>query len=118
MLALAGCGSPGSGTARRVAVEFEQALGARQAAHACDLLAPRTKSELEQSAGKSCPQALLEEDLPDAGEPADAEVFGTSAQVRFGNDVLFLGEYQGGWKVVAAGCTPRPKLPYDCVLAG
>lgn len=115
---VAGCGSADRADARAVAVEFEQSLAAEAAGHACELLAPRTKSGLEESSGDPCPSAILAEDLPTSETVRGAEAFGTMAQVRFVADVVFLAQFQGGWKVVAAGCEPRPDLPYDCLLGG
>jgi hypothetical protein len=31
---------------------------------------------------------------------------------------VFLAAFPGGWRVVAAGCTPRGDRPYDCTLQG
>jgi hypothetical protein len=118
LLAAAGCGSPESAVARDTAVEFSRAVAAGDTATACDMLAPKTKSELVESAGMPCPDALAEESLPDAGEARAAEAFGTMAQVRFDADVLFLAEFRGGWKVLAVGCEDRPKRPYDCTVGG
>jgi hypothetical protein len=33
-------------------------------------------------------------------------------------DTVFLAEFPDGWKVVAAACTPRDRLPYDCQVEG
>ena len=33
-------------------------------------------------------------------------------------DTVFLATFPGGWRVVAAGCTPRGDRPYDCTVAG
>lgn len=113
-----GCGADLTDVAERTAVEFERALSDGDAGRACELLAPKTKSDLEESAGKRCPQALAEESLPEAGRTRKAESFGTMAQVRFDGDVLFLAQFQGGWKVLAAGCEDRPDQPYDCAVGG
>jgi len=40
------------------------------------------------------------------------------AQVRFTGDTLFLSEFRGRWKVLAAGCSPMPRAPYDCSVKG
>ena len=113
----AGCGSQ-QPTATLVATKFVGALGHSDPSVACGYLAPQTKSDLESSAGKSCPTALTEEDLPSAGPVKDSETFGTMAQVRFSADTLFLARFKSGWKVMAAGCSPKPGQPYDCRLQG
>jgi hypothetical protein len=118
LVAASGCGSPQTDVARSTAVAFERALHAGDTGRACGLLAPKTKSELVESAGKPCPEALAEEGLPEPGTTRKAESFGTMAQVRFERDVLFLAQFQGGWKVLAAGCEERPDRPYDCVVGG
>ncbi|MCW2762892.1 MAG: hypothetical protein JWR85_3093 [Marmoricola sp.] len=113
-----GCGAGDERGPRAVASRFADALSSDDAAAACGLLAPETKSELEQSAGKKCAAAILAEDLPDAGTVAQLAAFGTMAQVSFVDDVMFLTEFRSGWKVMAAGCSPVPGRPYDCQLQG
>ena len=114
---LAGCGSL-QAPAEEVADRFGAALTASDWTAGCRLLAPQTKAELEQSAGTACPAALAGEDLPDAG-PAEAfDGFGTMARVRYQRDTVFLAEFRGGWKVMAAGCTPVRGRPYDCRVEG
>ncbi|QES47254.1 hypothetical protein DEJ50_04825 [Streptomyces venezuelae] len=48
----------------------------------------------------------------------EAEAYGRQAIVRMAGDTLFLSLFTAGWKVVAAGCTPRPGRPYDCLIKG
>ncbi|MGA4845294.1 hypothetical protein ACOBQB_03065 [Streptomyces sp. G5(2025)] len=38
------------------------------------------------------------------------------AHVVTDRDTLFLPSFPGGWKVTAAGCTPRPEKPYPYLL--
>ena len=104
--------------ATSVARKFAEAVDASDAAAACGYLAPATKSELEKSAGEPCASALAEEDLPSAGAVEETDAFGTMAQVKFAQDTMFLAEFKGGWKVMAAGCAPEPGHPYDCLLQG
>jgi hypothetical protein len=82
------------------------------------VLAPDTAAELEESAGKPCPQAILDEDLPEPGAVTGTAVYGQWAQVRLNGDTIFLGVFADGWRVVAAGCTPHDDQPYDCTLQG
>ncbi|MFE5491394.1 hypothetical protein ACFQ7Z_15815 [Streptomyces virginiae] len=49
---------------------------------------------------------------------AVADVYGWQAMVRLSGDTLFLSQFGKGRKVVAAGCTPRPDLPFDCQVKG
>ncbi|MFB7172425.1 hypothetical protein ACFCYM_16585 [Streptomyces sp. NPDC056254] len=46
------------------------------------------------------------------------EVYGRMALVRAEGDALFLSLFTGGWRVVAAGCTPRGDAPYRCLVKG
>ena len=120
VVAAAGCASVGdrAEAAAGVAVRMLTAAGARDGAAACAALAPDTAGELEQSAGKPCADAILEEDLPAPGEVTGADVYGQWAQVRLAGDTVFLAVFPDGWRVVAAGCTPRAERPYDCRVKG
>jgi hypothetical protein len=120
--ALAGC----AGTARQDAAEsaahaFYSAVADHSGEVACHLLAPRTREELEQSAGQPCPRAVLAEDIPTVGRderPGRVSVYGDQAVVPFSRDTVFLAAFSSGWKVTAAGCTARGELPYDCAIKG
>ncbi|MEU1117626.1 hypothetical protein [Streptomyces sp. NPDC005879] len=46
------------------------------------------------------------------------DVFGRQARAVTDRDTLFLSSFPGGWKVTAAGCTPRPEKPYQCLIKG
>ena len=117
-VATAGCGPVHEDAVRRTASAFYAAYTAGDATGACDALAPRTRSELEQSAGRPCAEALLEEDLPRVDEPLEVRVFGTQAEVVWRGETTFLARFRGGWKVMAAACTPREHHPYDCRIEG
>ena len=120
VLAVAGCGSVGDReeAASAAAVRLLTAVDRHDGTRACAVLAPDTASELEKSAGKPCPQAILDEDLPKPAVVAGAAVYGQWAQVRFADDTIFLGVFADGWRVVAAGCTAQGDRPYDCTLQG
>ena len=51
------------------------------------------------------------------GLPGDdvpvTEVWGRQAQARLGTQALFPAELRDGWRVTAAGCTPRSDQPSD-----
>jgi hypothetical protein len=120
LLVLTGCTSVGDreDAAGSVAVRMVTAVAAGDGAAACATLAPETLAELEQSAGTACPDAILDEDLPEPGAVQQSRVYGQWAQVRLTGDTVFLAVFPGGWRVVAAGCTPRGERPYDCALQG
>ena len=94
------------------------AVAGRDGGTACALLAPDTAEEVADAGDKPCAQAVLEEDLSDPGAVTGTDVYGQWAQVRLTGDTVFLAVFPEGWRVVAAGCTPRPERPYDCVLKG
>lgn len=118
MVTLAGCGSSREAGVEDVATAFYSAVADGDGDAACGLLGPATRSELEQSAGKPCAQAVLEEDIPQVSAPVDVAVFGTAANVSFDADTTFLGEFGDEWLVVAAGCTATATGPHDCVVKG
>jgi hypothetical protein len=120
LLVLTGCASVGDrgDAAAAVALRMLTAVQNDDGAGACAALAPDTLAELEESAGQPCAEAILDEDLPQPGEVSESQVYGQWAQVRLTGDTVFLGVFPGGWRVVAAGCTPRGERPYDCDLQG
>ena len=118
VVVLAGCSSvpERESAAAGVAVGMLTAVAAGNGVTACAALAPETLGELEESADRPCAQAILDEDLPQPGRVTGADVYGQRAQVRLDDDTVFLAVFPGGWRVVAAGCTSRGELPYDCAL--
>jgi hypothetical protein len=121
LLTVTGCASAGDrgDAAADVATRLLTAVAAGDGASACATLAPETLAELEQSADKSCAEAIGDEDLPEPGSVAGADVYGQWAQVRLTGDTVFLAAFPGGWRVVAAGCTPQDGgRPYKCVVEG
>ncbi|MYS88622.1 MULTISPECIES: hypothetical protein [Streptomyces] len=114
------CGTPSE---RRDSVtaqvtRFERALDTGQRERLCTALAPSTREELEQSAKRSCAQAIGEQGLPAAGAVRRVDVYGDQARVVLEHDTLFLARFPAGWKVTAAGCRPRPQRPYQCEIEG
>jgi len=114
---VAGCGAQ-DGAPRATAERFAHALDRSDWAAACALLAKPTRDDLVQSGGKSCPSALAAEAPAPPGPVGAVRVYGSMAEVRTGQDTWFLAEYAGGWRVLAAGCSPDPGHPYDCRLKG
>ena len=118
VLGVAGCGQPHEQDVAAVARTFYEAHSARDGAAACGQLAPDTRSELQESAGRPCAEAVVEEDVPTVAAPTDIRVFGTQAEVTWEGETTFLARFQDGWKVMAAACTPQPGAPYNCTLSG
>lgn len=118
LAALAGCAPVHADAVRSTALEFYAAHASGDGKDACDHLAPRTRSEVAQSAQAPCAEALLEEKVPAVSEPTDVRVFGTQAEVKWGGETTFLARFRGGWKVTAAACTKRESRPYDCRVSG
>ena len=119
LIAVSACTGPGADQAGQVADSFAR-LTQDDPAKACDLLAPKTREEIEKSADKSCAEALPDQDLPDPSPLLSVEVYGHDAIARFGNDTMFLALFPEGWRVTAAGCQPGPNdaKPYDCDVSG
>jgi hypothetical protein len=124
LLGLAGCADSGPrrDAAADTALRLLTAVHDKDGASACATLAPDTASQVEQSAGSSCPEAILDEDLPDPGEVTTVHIYGQWAQVVLAepdaDGTVFLAVLPGGWRVVAAGCRSRGERPYDCAVEG
>lgn len=119
VLATAGCGQieEQADAVAAVVRRLGAAVRAGDGAAACELLAPDTRSELEQSAGQTCAQAVGQQGLPGSGTVTTVDVYGQWARAVTSDDTLFLGAFGDGWRVVAAGCTSRGEdRPYDCTL--
>jgi hypothetical protein len=116
--ALTGCATGQEDDVSATAEHFYRAVQDGDGAAACAVRAPRTKSELEKSAQKSCDQAILEEDIPAVDQRPGVQAFGTMAKLSFGSETTFLARFEGGWKVMAAACKDQPGKPYDCLLSG
>ncbi|MEU6227256.1 hypothetical protein [Streptomyces sp. NPDC047042] len=117
---LGGCGTVAErrDDVRDTAAVFEKALSDKAYDRVCAVLAPPTVDELEQSSGSPCPKAVSEESLKPGGGVRRTDVYGNQARAVLSTDTLFLSHFTSGWKVVAAGCEPRPEEPYQCRIKG
>ncbi|WP_244190334.1 hypothetical protein [Streptomyces caeruleatus] len=116
-----GCGAAAGergDAASAAATGFTAALQRADGRQACALLAPSTLDELEKSEQTSCDRAVIQEQLPAGDTVRTVDVYGDQARVVLTDDTLFLAHVPTGWKVTAAGCTPRPRQPYDCTVKG
>ncbi|MBL7253978.1 hypothetical protein [Paractinoplanes lichenicola] len=116
--AAAGCATVGeqAEAASGIAVRLLAVVDAGDGEAACALLAPATLRTVAED--EPCPQAILEKSLPRPGTVVETSVYGQWAQVKLDDDTVFLGAFPGGWRVVAAGCTPQASRPYDCSVEG
>jgi hypothetical protein len=116
-LVLAGCGASDRGdVVSQVAARFLAATSTGDTSTACSLLTPQTRDDLTTSDGQACVDALPADRLPDAQISA-TEIWSDRAKVDTGAGALFLTEMDSGWRVSAAGCTPRGESqPYRCVV--
>ncbi|MEU8138285.1 hypothetical protein [Streptodolium elevatio] len=121
LAAVCGCSTPSErrDAATAAARHYAQAVRAGDWAMACAALAPTSREELEQAGKSSCPDALGQEELPDAGEARHTDVHGNQARVVFAQDTVFLARFPSGWKVTAAGCHEQAgDEPYQCEIKG
>lgn len=120
MLAATGCGAPAArqDAAAEAGAAFEAAVAGRDHVRACELLAPQTRRQLEQDEKKACPTAFASQELPQTRGLQGVQAYGRQAMARMAGDTLFLSLFSDGWKVVAAGCTPQPDRPYNCLIKG
>jgi hypothetical protein len=112
-----GCSTgPDSEAAQRVAARFVTAVGDNDGDLACALLSTAAADEVARSEGEPCVEAIGSMNLPTSTAMIEAKTYMRSAQVRSAEDVLFLAQFDGRWRVVAAGCTKEPGRPYSCVI--
>ncbi|PRX99673.1 hypothetical protein [Allonocardiopsis opalescens] len=113
---LTGCAAQQTGAVQDTVHALYAAAAAGDGAAACALLTPEAARSLA-SADSGCPEEIVSLGL-DGGEIESTEVWSGAAQVRLDRDTVFLTEFPQGWLVHAAGCTPRPGLPYACEVEG
>jgi len=116
-LLVSGCTPAGEAAARIAGDRFQTALRGDDLTGACQLFSEEARGNLESASGQPCSAALADWHLP-TGTASSIEVWGDNAQVRLETGVLFLAKFRAGWKVTAAGCEPRPDMPYDGAVEG
>ena len=113
-----GCASNHDRAVSVVAEQLHAAIDREDGSAACDLLSDSVQEELQDSGGTSCEVAILEAGISPDGRITRVEVFGTAAQVRYDDDVVFLADFPDGWKVIGAACERQATEPYDCKVHG
>lgn len=98
--------------------QFYDAMEAEDGEAACELLAPETRHQLEESEKTACSEAITETDLPELGTPTEINVYGDEGRVVADGDTVFAADFDDAWRIVAAGCDARGDLPQDCELEG
>src|SRR5437773_716262 len=115
-----GCGTGGDERdARAVTQRFVDAVHARAGVQACAQLDTAAVQALEQQEKAPCPKAVTS--LKVSGRrAASAVVYLDEARVDLAGgesgEAVFLGRTSAGWRISAAGCTPKGQQPYDCDL--
>jgi hypothetical protein len=117
VVSIAGCATVGS---REVGPEatakaFRNALSTGQGSRACSLLSPAVIESIQETDGSACAQAVLAEPTG-VGGTRTVDVYGRQARVVLPDDTIFLSQFGREWRVIAAGCSPRAREPYDCAI--
>jgi hypothetical protein len=113
------CGATEDGDVSAVAEGFSTAVGDGDGEAACGMLSSEVRTELEQSTGVACPEAILDEGLSSISPVESSRVYGTMAIVQGDGDTMFLSRFPSGWRVIAAGCVrTRQADQYDCSVSG
>lgn len=117
---LTGCSAGGSTRAAAVdaASDFAAAIADDRGADACALLVPDARQAVTDQTHRDCADGVLDLHLLSTVRTTSTEVHGRAAIVHGDGDALFLARSGSSWLVRAAGCTPVPDAPFDCVLDG
>jgi hypothetical protein len=116
---LGGCSSSQGPEVSAAAQRFYTSVAEHDGEQACVMLSPDTRTELEQSSGRACHEAVLREGLPAAVGVDSTRVYGTMAIVTTPSDTMFLSRFSEGWLVTGVGCQPTDQAErYDCTLTG
>jgi hypothetical protein len=115
---LAGCVPGGKRSAVvGVATRFVDDVSRHDGRGACAILTDNAKRSASGATDTPCEQAVL--NVKGNGTTIrGVQVWGDSAQVKIGGDVVFLRRLKSGWLVDAAGCRPQPRAAYQCDVAG
>jgi hypothetical protein len=118
----AGCGThDDERSVGAVTDRFYSALRAHAGDQACAQLSTNAVDTLESASGRSCAETITTLKLP-GSRAAHATVYLDSARAEIAGakpgEAAFLDRTALGWRVSAAGCTPKGDGPYDCELDG
>ncbi|MDT7723570.1 MAG: hypothetical protein QOI21_146 [Actinomycetota bacterium] len=109
-------GSSGQEPVKTVTQRFLDAVGARDFASACSVLAPRARDSLARG-NDTCESTLSSVALP-RDPVGTVEVWSDEAQVKTAADTVFLHEFSTGWQITGAGCRPENEQVYSCAVGG
>jgi hypothetical protein len=116
-LLVCGCASPHNDAVGAAARSFVGSLQRGDGAAACRMLTPDARQTTTGATNVSCADAVTS--VHERGQAVTGvQVWGDTAQVRIGGDVLFLRRIDGRWLISAAGCRRQPTGPYDCTAGG
>ncbi|MBM7024658.1 hypothetical protein [Clavibacter zhangzhiyongii] len=118
VLLLGGCAAgPDADAAAEVAVSFTAAASAGDGEAACALASDAAREAVEEATGEPCADGVTRLGIT-AITPDDVVASGRGAVVHADGEAVFLAHSPDGWRVRAAGCTPRGDGPYDCEMDG
>jgi hypothetical protein len=118
----AGCGTKDDErSVGAITDRFYSALRANSGDRACAQLSTNASKALESASGSSCAEAITKLKLPGV-RSAHSTVYLDSARAEVAGaqpgEAAFLDRTALGWRISAAGCTPKGDGPYDCELEG
>ena len=114
---LGGCAEGQRPAIEGVVSAFGSAMASGDARAACALLTAATLDAVEYRQSQPCAAVLAQLSLP-GGDIIGTAEWGDQAQVHTTTDTLFLTRTSQGWRISAAGCSPRGEAPYACKVEG
>jgi hypothetical protein len=107
--------SPHRDVVASAAAAFASSLERGDGTAACRMLTTDARQAASGATDVPCAKAVTS--VVEHGRAVHGvQVWGDAAQVRLGDDVLFLRCIAGKWRISAAGCKPRRVGPYDCTV--
>ena len=111
-----GCASS-DGTVTEKVSSFDSAIARHDWMDACKMLVPSTAEALAFEAGRPCPEALLDLDLPTLDIVTAVQHSGRNAIAHTSGGQVFLSRIRDEWRILAAGCIGgSDSTPAMCAL--